>query len=46
MYVNCRGYSLSSVSLGSGVEGGQFHIVEVLKAHLIQDLLKRVELEI
>ena len=33
--VKCRGYSLSSVALGGRVEGGQLHIAEVLRAHLI-----------
>ena len=41
-----RGYSLSSVALGGGVEGGQFHIVEVLRAHLTENLLKGVELTV
>lgn len=41
----CR-HSLSGVALGGGVEGGQLHVVEVLRAHLIQDLLERVELTV
>lgn len=31
----CREYSLSSVTLGGGVEGGQLHIVKVLWAHVM-----------
>lgn len=42
----CRGYSLSCVTLGGRVEGGQLHIVEVLRTHLIQNLFKRVELTV
>lgn len=44
--VQCSGNSLSSVALGGGVEGGQLHVVEVLGAHLIEDLLKGVELTV
>lgn len=44
--VQCYGYSLSSVALGGGVEGGQFHIVKVLRAHLIEDLFEGVELTV
>lgn len=45
MCVGCR-HSLSGVAFGGGVEGGQLHVVEVLGAHLIQNLLERVKLTI
>lgn len=39
-------YLLSRVTFGGGVEGGQLHAVEVLRAHFIQHLLKWVELAV
>lgn len=40
------GHSLPGVSFGGGVEGGELHVVEVLGAHLKQNLLKGVELTV
>lgn len=45
LYIKQR-YSLPSVTFGSGVEGDQLHVVEVLRSHLIQNLFEGVELTV
>lgn len=44
--VEGNGFSLSGEALGGGVERHQLHTVKVLRAHLIEDLLKGVELAV